>query len=177
MLSLALYETLKGTISQFTGNHLEIGAFDGEGIRSLALAFPNKQFYVIDPFIEDGHTSWISNKNKGESMPHIREIAVANMNLPNIIHYEMTTESFLKSGISLNDIQTILIDGSHNYNVVIIDIDLSLSLLKNKNGLILLDDTNKQEVYDAYLQYFPIESDSRYTVVNNQIQILIYGTF
>ena len=177
MLSPINYEVLKYEIATFEGNHLEIGAFYGEGVRSLALEFPNKHFYVIDPFIEDGYTSWISNKNRGESMPHIREVAIQNMNLPNITHYEMTTEDFIKSNIKLDNVKTIMIDGSHIHEDVIIDIDFSLDLLKGIRGMIFMDDTNKPDVLAAYSKYFPFKSDGKYTVKFVDWYRIVIGNF
>lgn len=177
MLSPLNYGILKCNLEKFEGNHLEIGAFDGEGIRFLASEFPNRHFYVIDPFIEDGHTSWISKKNRGESMQHIREIALQNMNLPNITHYDMTTEQFIKSNIKLDNVESVMIDGSHNYEDVIIDIEFSLNLLKGTSGLIMMDDTDKQEVFDAYIKYFPDVTNDKYAISSTHWHRIITGNF
>lgn len=177
MLSPLNYGILKANLENFQGNHLEIGAFDGEGIRFLALEFPQRHFYVIDPFIEDGHTSWISGKERGESIQHVREVAKINMNLPNITHYDMTTEQFIKSGIKLDNVETVMVDGSHNYDDVIIDIDFSLNLLKGKFGLIMIDDTNKQEVFDAYVKYFPESTNDKYKISATHWHKIVIGNF
>src|SRR5436190_517016 len=61
------------------GNYLEIGCFEGFALRELAKVYPQKMFYGIDPFIEDGNTYGHQVAAKvGETMVEQRRIARAN---------------------------------------------------------------------------------------------------
>jgi len=63
ILATKFYNKISHRLSKFDGNFLEIGTFNGMGTSNLAKEFPEKQFYVIDPFIEDGNTGYIVNSS------------------------------------------------------------------------------------------------------------------
>jgi hypothetical protein len=117
MLSPEIYDFFSKALKTISGNHLEIGIFDGMGIRKLALEFPSKKFYTIDPFIEDGNTMPQSHVAKSELMGSIKDHALANIDLPNIRHFLMKSIDF-KNSLSEEqldelNIEAISIDGSH----------------------------------------------------------------
>jgi Putative methyltransferase len=159
-------------------SHLEIGCFDGTGIKSLAENFPNKSFICIDPFIEDGNTVEHSNYNINDKMQNIKNICLENFkNLNNIELYELTTQDFINKLLKkeldykkLENIKTINIDGSHHFDDIIVDIDLSIYLLKGKIGCIHFDDCfNIHDVTKAILKYF------MFNRINNVLNIVETG--
>lgn len=145
MLSNHLYEYFLNKLTKTTGNHLEIGTFDGEGIRQLALQFPDKIFYVIDPFIEDGHTTKITHVEKNHVIQSIRDKAIKNLDLSNVILFEMTSKKFFDvctdSELKNMNITTMSIDGSHWYEDVKNDIAGAMRIFKNCHGIIHFDDS------------------------------------
>lgn len=144
MLSPEIYNFFSTALKNSIGNHLEIGIFDGTGIRKLAMEFPNKKFYTIDPFIEDGNTTSVSHVSKFEVMGSIKDYALANIDLPNIKHFMMKSidfkNSFSDDQLDELMITSISIDGSHWYDDVKADIDISKRILRNKNGIIHFHD-------------------------------------
>jgi hypothetical protein len=145
MLSPTIYNYFDGIFPEITGNHLEIGIFDGEGISNLAEKYPNKFFYAVDPFLEDGNTSHISNVHQGEPLTDIQERAEKNISkCPNIKLYIKTSVEFFK-GLTKEDItklniSTVSIDGSHHYEDVVEDIMGAIKVLNGKPGHIHFDD-------------------------------------
>jgi hypothetical protein len=119
-------------------SHLEIGCFDGTGIKSLAENFPNKSFICIDPFIEDGNTVEHSNYNINDKMQNIKNICLENFkNLNNIELYELTTQDFINKLLKkeldykkLENIKTINIDGSHHFDDCFNIHDVTKAILK-----------------------------------------------
>jgi hypothetical protein len=64
MLATYAYTEIEKLLAANPGfSYMEIGSFDGEGIAMLCKKFPDQQFYSIDPFIEDGHTTIIVFNN------------------------------------------------------------------------------------------------------------------
>jgi len=144
MLSPEIYNFFSTILKNTSGNHLEIGIFDGTGIRKLAEEFPDKKFYTIDPFIEDGNTTSASHVSKFEIMGSIKDWALANLNLPNIKHFMLKSIDFNNnfSDDQLDElmITSISIDGSHWYDDVKADINISKRIFRNKSGLIHFHD-------------------------------------
>ena len=60
-------------LKDYDGNYLEIGVFNGDSIASLGDLYPNKKIYGVDPFIEDGNTSWATSKGVGEVIINQKE--------------------------------------------------------------------------------------------------------
>ena len=77
MLARQLYEGIITDNLYSNQVYLEIGSYDGEGIAMLSNKFPDKTFYSIDPFIEDGHTSG-NGVGKGDLFTAIREVFYNN---------------------------------------------------------------------------------------------------
>jgi hypothetical protein len=145
MLSPTIYNYFDGIFPETLGNHLEIGVFDGEGISNLAKKYPNKDFHAVDPFLEDGNTSHITNVDQGKPLIDIQEMAEKNLSkCPNIKLYIKTSEEFFK-GLTKEDIiglniTTVSIDGSHHYGDVVEDIKGAIKVLNGKPGHMHFDD-------------------------------------
>lgn len=153
-----LYEKINEEVGNFEGNYLEIGAFNGAGAASVARNLPNKTIYIIDPFIEDGNTSWISGINPYEKMENIKAEYLHNTDgLNNIQHFENTTEEVLNKltdkEISDMNISMVLIDGDHHAEFVTIDYEFAMKLIGDKPGFIIFDDMHNQEVVVAYTNF------------------------
>lgn len=159
MLCTTGYNFLKSEIKRFNGNYLEIGIFDGDLISSLAGDNPNKKFYGIDPFIEDGYTIHTTKVFAGNTMVSQKEIALSKLDrLSNLKYYVETSLEFLNKLTDEQsndlDVDIVLIDGSHWYKDVIVDIEISLKLIKNKKGVIIFDDLHVPEVLKACNEFF-----------------------
>ena len=139
MLARTLYE---GVIKQNLSNaqaYLEIGSYDGEGIAMLSRLFPDKKFYSIDPFIEDGHT-W--QAEIGQPMNHIREAFIRNTKDCNIVHFDMTDDEFMGRELYKTiSPDVLLIDGNHSFECVTLDLHLAELFAKNKRLFVVMDDT------------------------------------
>jgi hypothetical protein len=156
MVCLATYvrEFLLNT--KFENNYLEIGIFDGEVISHVAETYSDKKCYGIDPFIEDGNTSWITQRQKGERLLTCKDNCSKHKN---ISIYEMTSEDFYKQltdeQIYDLNIGCVVIDGEHSASAVKNDIQLALKLLAGKNGLIIIDDWLMDCVHETALSELP----------------------
>lgn len=150
-----LYDKIIDTIPKFEGNYLEIGVFNGSGISNIATIFSDKLIYAIDPFIEDGNTSWITGISQGQHIQLVKEAYKENTkHNNNITLFETTTEKFSNSisdkYLAQLNISGILIDGDHHTNSVIIDYDFAMKCINNKKGFIIFDDMHNSEVVTAY---------------------------
>lgn len=153
-----LYEKINKEAGNFEGNYLEIGAFNGAGAASVARNLPNKTIYIIDPFIEDGNTSWISHINSYEKMENIKAEYLYNTDgLNNIQHFENTTEEVANKltdkEISDMNISMVLIDGDHHVEYVTIDYEFAMKVIGNKSGFIVFDDMHILDVVIAYEKF------------------------
>lgn len=133
------------------GNYLEIGVWNGQGISFLANKYKNKKFYGIDPFIEDGNTSHISNVKKEEQLTLIKELALLNTAFnSNVTLFVETSENFYnrmqEKDLFAMDVDTIFIDGNHSTSAVVIDYSLGMTILKKKKGTIIFDDLQVKDV-------------------------------
>ena len=152
--------------------YMEIGSYDGEGIALLSNAFPDKMFYSIDPFIEDGNTINSSGGKKGDSLDEIRDLFVKNTrNFKNIIHYDMTSEEFIKRKLYKDLLIDILfIDGDHSVEGTSIDLTLAVLLSKNKHLFVVMDDLYLEGVASALdrfrIDHPEVEIKSNYDTVN-----------
>lgn len=155
MLAAHAYSFIKDVVMPTSkGNYLEIGVWNGQGISTLANQYKNKNFYGIDPFIEDGNTSHISHVEKKQSLSLIKETALANISKhSNIQLFQETSENFYnrmnKDNLSTLNVDTIFIDGDHSTAVVIIDYNLAIKLLGEKQGTIIFDDLQVPDVANA----------------------------
>ncbi len=158
MLCSVGFGFIKNVLKKSEGNYLEIGIFDGDLISSLAKEFPEKKFYGVDPFIEDGYTELLTNVKKGNSINEQKSKAMKKLSqYKNLKYFIETSEEFYKKIVDypIDDfnITTVLIDGSHWYKDVIIDTEVSMTLIGNKKGMIIFDDVNVPEVREAYIDF------------------------
>jgi hypothetical protein len=135
-------------------NYLEIGVFDGDNLNILSDVFPNKHFYGIDPFIEDGNTSQITHAGIGTHLSSLKLICNEKFkNKKNVTLFEIDSTIF-NQDLSIEESQKfntniVLIDGNHNHPYVERDIDLALKLIGNKSGIFILDDIVLKDVNTA----------------------------
>ncbi len=143
MLARPLYEGILLENLYNVQTYIEIGSFDGEGIAMLSKKFPGKQFYSIDPFIEDGHTSRATGVSIGVSLHGIREHFYSSIkDCENVCHFDMTDEAFLKGRLyNLISPDILFIDGNHSYENVTLDLQLAGLFAKNKKLFVVMDDT------------------------------------
>lgn len=170
-------------LNKISGNYLEIGVYDGESIETLASLFPNKKIYGIDPFIEDGHTSWNSRRLIGEKLESQKKHTINRIkDKSNIIFFEMTSKLFYENltieNIEKYNVEIVFIDGDHHYDNVVNDLNLAVSLLNNKKGIIILDDIHMPDVKTAQQEFLSkyqtkiVETSSfknavAYTIISN----------
>jgi hypothetical protein len=143
MLARPLYE---GIILENLYNvqiYMEIGSFDGEGIAMLSKKFPDKMFYSIDPFIEDGHTSRGTGVAPGKPLPGIREHFYKSIkDCGNVFHFDMTDEAFIRGRLyNLIYPDILFIDGDHSFESATLDLQLAELFAKSKRLLVIMDDT------------------------------------
>jgi hypothetical protein len=134
------------------GNILEIGAFEGEGTRQLSHHFANRKIYVIDPFVEDGHTTAATGQQPGQAITRQREAFDRNTQArSNVTLFEATAAEFASTHTDVQDldITTVIIDGSHHYADVKTDTDLALRCLGTGAGIIVFDDIRVSGVAQA----------------------------
>lgn len=155
-LSQHIYHAVLNYGRMPAGNILEIGAFEGEGTRQLALRWPQRTIHVIDPFIEDGHTRDSTQRVQGEPITQQRQAYLTHTQaLPNVITHEQTSREFDQSHPDLSgfDITCVIIDGSHHYEDVSQDTGLALRCLAGRSGVIVFDDLRIPDVWQAYQEF------------------------
>jgi len=152
------YNFLHQVLATSDLNYLEIGVFNGDGIAGLAKAYPEKQMYGIDPFIEDGYTMAHTGVARGEvatdqktnTMDNIRNVTnIALSNLTSVQFSEWLTDTFVER----MNIGWVLIDGSHHYEDVANDITMAMRLIGSKSGGIVFDDVGLASVGKAYQEF------------------------
>ena len=155
MLARQLYEGIITDNLYSNQVYLEIGSYDGEGIAMLSNKFPDKTFYSIDPFIEDGHTSG-NGVGKGDLFTAIREVFYNNTkDCDNVFHFDMTDEAFLKGKLyELIEPDVLFIDGNHSFEYVTLDLQLAELFAKKKTLFVVMDDTvNIEGVVTALAEF------------------------
>lgn len=155
MLCTTGYQFLLENLKIFPGNHLDIGVFDGDGMASLAAAYPDKTIYGIDPFIEDGNTTQLTDVERGGEMVKQEERTVSRLEpYKNTFLNIMTSKEFLDlltpETINIMNINSVFVDGSHWYEDVLTDAELAFKLIGNNKGMITFDDLNNPDVKKAY---------------------------
>ena len=145
-LSRTFYDVIESNMALCSGNFLEIGTFNGAGAARVADKFPDRIIYVVDPFIEDGHTGG----TKGDILTQQRYNAQANFKgKDNIKLYDMTSLKFKDHHLDeIQDICIVFIDGSHHYDDVTVDFEIARKVLPN-GGLALVDDLHISDVVQA----------------------------
>ena len=140
------------------GNYLEIGTFNGVGAANIAKLYANKTIYVVDPFIEDGHTTGASGVGHGSHMSTQKQNALNNFkDLSNVVLYEQTNNQFASTLtdeiVDQMNVGWVLIDGSHHFNDVVTDYNIAIRLIGNKSGVSVFDDLRVFDVANAYNQF------------------------
>jgi hypothetical protein len=169
MFATHVYQYVLDNLKNYDGNYLEIGVYDGSAIAGIAKEYPNKTIYGIDPFIEEGHTYWLSRVGINQPLSQQREETYNNItNLDNVHLFEITSKNFHEQ---LTEAQThrlninmIFIDGDHHYEHVINDCDMAMTLLGDYSGCIIFDDTNLQDVKGAIYTFQKFYYDQINTV-------------
>jgi len=151
MFTDQVLEYVKTVLPTVTGNYLEIGVYDGQSIGTLGKDFPNKTIFAVDPFIEDGNTSWTSGVKVGNQLNSQRESTYNFIkDKSNVKLFEVTSHDFYASltdeKIRDYNIQIVFIDGDHHYDHITNDYKLALSLIGSKNGIIIFDDDHIPDV-------------------------------
>ena len=180
-LCSAFHNPIQEFLSHNEGNYLEIGTFYGHFLTSLANQFSYKKLYAIDPFIDDGHTTWITGKEKNEPISEIRKIALSNISQVNNVElFEMTTQAFLSHSFIgftnniLKDVSCVLIDGSHHYDDIKYDLELVM-LIKNTHSKMVMFDDIKMDDVSRSIDDFKLMIEDRITHVdNNPEYIAVY---
>lgn len=145
-------------LSRFHGNYLEIGVYDGRLIATLSERFPDRQFYGIDPFIEDGNTSAHNGGiPKGQPLTQQRANAIANLEERSNAKLFVTTsvefnQQITDAALDEMDISAVLIDGSHHYDDAANDFRLAMRCLK-RGGIIFVDDLAIDDVLKACAEF------------------------
>lgn len=163
-LAFYVFDFLNEELNHFEGNYLEIGVFDGKLIQSLAKNHPNKTMVGIDPFIEDGWTTWLTNTPKGGELENQKNNTLSgNEEYKNIIFYQMTSEEFFNQlsdeQIEKFGIRIVFIDGDHSYESATLDYKLALRLIGNNKGIIIFDDMNIEDVKKAQNEFAELTKD------------------
>jgi hypothetical protein len=153
------HEFFRTNLENSKYNYLEIGIFNGDSIAEMAKAYPAKQIYAVDPFIEDGYTSHTSKVDRHEHMSEQKKNTLDNINgLENITLFESTSEHFANQltdeMVTQMNVGWVLIDGSHHYPDVAIDTELAMRLIGGKVGGIVFDDANLPDVKKAHDEWF-----------------------
>ena len=158
MLAVAAYDFIRKELKNYEGGYLEIGVFDGDGIASLAKEYPDKKFYGIDPFIDDGNTTFHTGCYKGEKITKVRDQALSAISkFKNIKIFECKSVDF-KIQPELN-IRFVLVDGDHSFINAFMDGVIAMELIGDKEGFILFDDYQVPEVQKAVLFFKQLFKD------------------
>jgi hypothetical protein len=158
ILSGQVYDYVCTELPKIDGNYFEIGVFNGDGFARVAKENPEKKCYAVDPFIEDGHTNASSGINTGLYMTQQRENFLKNTkDLDNITLFEITSSVYTKQLTDQQcnemNITMVTIDGDHHYEHVVIDFEIALRLIGNKEGQIIVDDTDVIVVSQAFNEF------------------------
>ncbi len=169
------FEWFLENLGDFPGNYLEIGVWEGVMLRELASHFPDKMFYGIDPFIEDGNTGghYDNAAQKGETLFTQMANAKANTEgIKNIQLFQQTSSSFFtertNAELTKMNVYTVFIDGDHSYEEARNDLFQSVRLLNN-GGTIFVDDVGMPGVAAAISDFekafqYRFTEDSRMAV-------------
>lgn len=123
--------------------------FDGEGIAMLAGMFPQRKFFGIDPFIEDGYTSHVSGVAAGGALSQMERLARNHVRPhPNVELMVITASDFEKSldqrRIDAISAGVVFVDGDHHKCRE--DLSLARRLIVHPHGIIAVDDLHVPDV-------------------------------
>lgn len=164
ILSQHVYYLIGKSLTNSPYNYLEIGVFNGVGFSEMAKHFKDKKCYAVDPFIEDGHTVDSSNIETGKEMPSQRESALSYIAEHSNASIEIMTshqfrETLTPEKIESLNVGVVLIDGNHHYDFVVNDYELALMLIGRKEGYVIFDDTDKDDVNRAFNEFYYANED------------------
>jgi Methyltransferase domain len=155
----AAFRYFYNNLVELKGNYLEIGVFEGFMLRELAKKYPDRMFYGVDPFIEDGNTRGHAStmQEKGERMPEQEGITERNIEgLPNVKLFKETSREFgerlTDEMITKLNIGAMLVDGDHSYEEASNDFRIASRLLKN-GGVMYPDDAGLPSVGQALKEF------------------------
>lgn len=137
----------------FPGNYLEIGVFEGFMLRELAMLHPDKHFYGVDSFIEDGNTTGHNGIEKGRETLAQRNATENNLrDMKNVTMIIKTSRQFFEE-LSDKDMRAmrlscVFVDGDHSYEEACNDIINAVRALPG-GGVILIDDIGLPDVRRA----------------------------
>lgn len=152
ILAQVAYRFFSEHLSEIEGNYLEIGVFEGVMLRELASKFPDKMFYGIDPFIEDGYTTdHNGGVPKGGVTHEQKRLAHENCDgVFNIQLLEQTSRSFFlerhDGDLLKMNVSSVLIDGDHSYEEARNDI---VNSMRFNPKVIFIDDLGLPDVKRA----------------------------
>jgi len=151
------YPWIRSQLERLEGNYCEIGVFRGQGLEYLAQSLPNRKFWGIDPFIEDGHTQGHSQVAPGQQMQSVKDQCLARLEpLTNVQLLIMPSERVLANTdlcSRLEAISLVYIEGDHHYLQVLQDSQLAMNLLGPQGGWILFDDLGVPGVDQALEEF------------------------
>jgi hypothetical protein len=159
MFCQSAYEFFQKSLYSNNRNYLEIGVFAGGSIDQLANLYPRRIIYAIDPFIEDGSTEHTSRVNFGATMITQRDqVHRIIKDRANLQLFETTSKQFAdaltETQAQYMNVGSVLIDGSHHYEDVVIDGDLAMKLIgRNDVGYVVFDDLHHRPVQQAYQEF------------------------
>jgi tRNA G46 methylase TrmB len=91
------FDFLVHALYTIPSNYLEIGVFNSDSIANIATIYPSKKIYGIDPFIEDGYTSHVTDVNRGELLSQQKQNTLNNIkDLQNVEGVKMAQNEFLE---------------------------------------------------------------------------------
>ena len=162
-------------LKEYPGNYLEIGVYEGFALRELSKAYPEKMFYGVDPFIEDGHTTGHNGVPKGERMPLQQEQTIKNIRGMQNVHLFQTTSrewgcNLASAAIERMNISCVLVDGDHSYSEASNDLWIALRCLTN-GGVIWVDDQGLPEVAQAVKEFTSEHNDRISGIIGDRIFI------
>lgn len=180
MLCTSAFNFMKDKLLSVKGNYCEIGIFEGDSLSQLAKMYPEKRFYGIDPFIEDGHTSHITSVARGQTMNQQKQRTIQNIDgLQNLLIFQMTSSQFSKNineeTIAALNIDWVLVDGSHHYDDVCVDIILAMYLIGDKPGGIIFDDLHQLDVklaYDKFVRNFNYKISEQQYLTDDKVVVV-----
>lgn len=157
-LCKASFEFFRDYLATSPHDYLETGSFTGYYVAKLATLYPHKRFYCVDPFIEDGLTNEQTGKERGEAITEVeRRFLAATKDLPNVTLFKMTSAAFLDANhehLADLNVGSVLIDGSHHYEDVIVDAEIARRLIAGKVAAVFFDDAVKSEDVRAGMNEF-----------------------
>jgi hypothetical protein len=177
-LCSAFHSPITNFLSSHEGAYLEIGIFYGHFLAQVANQFPDKTIYAIDPFIDDGNTTWITGEERYQSIPKVREIALHNISQVNNIElFETKTEEFINNPLAkdiLKNVSCVLIDGSHHYDEIKHDLELVMQIENDYDKMVAFDDVKVDDVIRSIDDFTNNIKDRITSIDNNPDYVAVY---